>query len=161
MKHALRRTATALAAGAASLAVTTSTATAAVPHTSAAPAVAPYVNIVASATMGSCVEFRVCFWTGDNYSGYLYRFGGDYAPCEGWRFEGTRLQDHTYSFWNRASGRVSVWDRYADGSYRYHKLGSFPRGFQDGYRFSYRTDAWVYDPNDNCASLNLHVVSAA
>ncbi|WP_410671433.1 peptidase inhibitor family I36 protein [Amycolatopsis sp. cmx-4-68] len=110
----------------------------------------------AAASANDCADFRICFWTGDYYSGTFVAFSGNYAPCEGWRFEGTILQDHTYSFWNRASGPVSVWDRYADGSYNYTKLGRFARGFADDYRFSYRTDAWVYDPDGTCTSLKLH-----
>ncbi|WP_433272516.1 peptidase inhibitor family I36 protein [Actinosynnema sp. CS-041913] len=115
-------------------------------------------RVVALATEEDCRDYHVCFWREDGFSGLFYGFTGNYAPCEGWRFEGTPMQDHTYSFWNRASGQVSVWNRYADGTYRYHKLGTFARGFKDGHRFSYRTDAWVYDPNNDCASLTLHQV---
>ena len=156
MAHRLTKLASAVTGGLALCALLVS----GVPAT-AATSDQPYFKILSPTTYSAaaasdCTDYHVCFWTGDYYTGTFVAFGGNYAPCEGWRFEGTSLQDHTYSFWNRASGRVSVWDRYADGSYRYTKLGSFPRNFADNYRFSYRTDAWVYDPNDNCTSLNLH-----
>jgi Peptidase inhibitor family I36 len=156
MTHRLKRLASALIAGAGlcALLLSGSPATAATGDEPAVHVLSPAAFAAASAN--DCLDYRVCFWTGDYYSGTFVAFSGNYAPCEGWRFEGTSLQDHTYSFRNRASGPVSVWDRFADGTYRYNKLGRFGRDFADDYRFSYRTDAWVYDPNGTCTSLNLH-----
>lgn len=109
-----------------------------------------------AASVGQCDEdYHLCMWTGDNYTGYFVSFGGNYAACQGWRWEGTVFQDHVWSMWNRVSGPVSFWNRYADGTYRYTKIGWYLRGYADSSRFSTTADAWVYDPGNTCTSLDL------
>lgn len=107
-----------------------------------------------------CFEFQVCMWTRNSFGGNLYKFFGDYRPCEGWRFEGTELQDQVWSFWNNSSGPVSVWDRFRDGSFNYQKLApAFPADAWDNHVFSDAIDAWVYDPRNDCRILTLHKVN--
>jgi hypothetical protein len=110
------------------------------------------------ASPADCQNYHVCLWTGTGYTGWWVAFGGNYAVCEGWRFEGTVWQDNVGSIWNRASGPISVWNRYADGSYNYSKLGWLPSNYSYSNVFSRVMDAWVYDPNNNCTSLNLHAL---
>jgi hypothetical protein len=122
----------------------------------AGPSDTRYAFMKKSAQKGDCQDFEICIWTGANFTGDGVFFGGNYAPCQGWRFEGTRWQDNTWSIWNQASGPISIWNRYADGTYRYTKYGLLPRGYQHSTtKFSYIMDAWVYDPNNNCTSLDL------
>jgi len=108
-----------------------------------------------SATLSDCRAFEICIWSGDNFTGAGIFFSGNYDPCEGWRLEGTVWQDHTWSIWNRASGPITIWDRYPDGSYSYNKYALLPSGYRHGVRFSYIMDAWVYDPGNNCTRLFL------
>ncbi|WP_460530972.1 peptidase inhibitor family I36 protein [Flindersiella endophytica] len=129
--------------------------------TAISPTVTPYATYVTQTNWEGCEDYQVCIWSQDHYTGPGYFFGGDYAPCEGWRFEGKVLQDHTWSIWSRASGPISIWDRYADGTYRYNKYGWLPREYSHETKFSYIMDAWVYDPNNNCTSLVLHYPSNA
>ncbi|GAB3412800.1 peptidase inhibitor family I36 protein [Flindersiella endophytica] len=125
------------------------------------PNVTPYAMYVTDKNWEYCEDYQVCIWREDGYKGPGYFFGGDYAPCEGWRFEGTAIQDHTWSIWSRSSGPISIWDRYADGTYRYNKYGWLPREYSHEKKFSYIMDAWVYDPGNNCTSLVLHYPSDA
>jgi hypothetical protein len=108
-----------------------------------------------SATLSDCRAYEICIWSGDNFTGAGIFYSGNYDPCEGWRLEGTVWQDHTWSIWNRASGPITVWNRYSDGSYRYHKIAYLPSGYRHGARFSNIMDAWVYDPGNNCTSLYM------
>ncbi|WP_328853207.1 hypothetical protein OG994_11755 [Micromonospora globbae] len=103
-----------------------------------------------------CWYGEMCIWTGDYYSGWGLIMGGSYASCQGWRFENTVFQDHTWSIWNRVPGGTSsIWDRYADGSYRYTKYARLATGYKHDTRFSLIMDAWTFDPANNCRSLNL------
>jgi hypothetical protein len=112
-----------------------------------------------NATFANCLEYTICLYSEDSFLGTGFFFGGNYAPCEGWRFEGTKLSNHVWSIWNRASGPISVWSRYDDGTYRYVKLGLLPSGYSDASKFSYVMDAWVYDPNNSCTSLSLNIAT--
>jgi hypothetical protein len=125
------------------------------------PTVTPYARRVPQSTWEDCEMNEVCIWSQDGYTGVGYFFGGNYAPCEGFRFQGTAIQNHTWSIWTRASGPISIWDQYADGTNRYNKYGLLYPNTSDPNKFSYIMDAWVYDPNNNCTSLNLHLPSGA
>jgi hypothetical protein len=101
----------------------------------------------------SCPGGYVCIWTGTGFTGYGYFFWGPYGSCQGWRFEGTVLQDNTYSIWNRKAGGISIWNRHADGSYNYDKYGWLPSNYSWGTTpFSYIMDGWAYDPNNTCGN---------
>jgi len=108
-----------------------------------------------------CLNFQVCVWDGTGYTKDAIFYRGNYGRCEGWRFENTWWQDHTYSIWNRASGPISIWNRHADGSFHYDKYGWLASDYSWGTTpFSYIMDAWVYDPFNDCrdGELFLHVV---
>ncbi|MGH3681009.1 MAG: peptidase inhibitor family I36 protein [Natronosporangium sp.] len=127
------------------------------------PTASPYVVVGHSASGGAspaddaaCLAFEVCLWTGLNFTGNFVGFGGNYAPCQGWRFEGTVFQDDVASIWNRASGPISIWNRFSDGSFNYHKFGWLRSGYRHGVtQFSFIMDAWVFDPGNNCTRLDL------
>jgi hypothetical protein len=57
---------------------------------------------------------------------------------------------------NFSSGTISFWDRYADGTYNYHRFGNFGSGTKNpDFALGRRADAFVYDPNGNCSRLYL------
>ncbi|MCW6005756.1 peptidase inhibitor family I36 protein [Micromonospora sp. CPCC 205371] len=106
-----------------------------------------------------CEPRDMCVWTGDHFTGAGARMGGDYAWCEGWRWENTVFQDHTWSIWNRVTGGPSsIWDRFHDGTYRYTKYGLLQPGYEHDTRFSLIQDAWVFDPANNCTQLSLRLL---
>ncbi|GIJ46238.1 hypothetical protein Val02_31240 [Virgisporangium aliadipatigenens] len=126
------------------------------PTTDFSAAATPYALILYPAYESDCFAREMCIWTGDYYSGYGVFMGGDYAWCQGWRFENTVFQDHTWSIWNRVTGGPSsIWNRFSDGSYRYTKYGLLQSGYKHATRFSLIMDAWAFDPANNCTSLNL------
>lgn len=122
---------------------------------------APYFRWMVSPGPDSCRPFEMCLWSGDGYGGTWGLFmGGDLHPCEGFRFESTPMQDHTYSIYNGVEGGTSsIWNRYSNGTYNYYKYGLLPPGYHWDDQFSYIMDAWVFDPYNNCTSLHLHQVS--
>lgn len=126
------------------------------PTTELGPNAAPYVVFVTHGFEYDCYEREMCIWTGDHYTGSAIFMGGDYAWCQGWRFENTVFQDHTWSIWNRVTGGPSsIWNRFADGSYRYSKYGLLASGYKHDTQFSHIMDAWAFDPANSCTSLNL------
>jgi hypothetical protein len=128
-----------------------------VPTSTVGPTVAPYYREILNGGSDECQLHEICLWNYTYFGGWGIFFYGDYAPCQGWRFEDTRFANRTYSVWNRASGPISIWDRYADGSYRYNKFGLLPSNYVHSTTpFSYIMDAWVYDPGNNCTTLTLY-----
>lgn len=119
-------------------------------------AVLPYARVIYPAVLSDCNAREMCIWRNDHYTGWGVFMGGDYAWCQGWRFEGTLFQDHTWSIWNSVTGGPSsIWNRYSDGTYRYHKYGLLQPGYRHDTQFSHIMDAWAFDPANNCTSLNL------
>lgn len=126
------------------------------PTTDVTAAAGAYAVVLYPAYESDCYAREMCIWSGDYYSGYGVFMGGDYAWCQGWRFESTVFQDHTWSIWNRVvGGPVSIWNRFSDGSYRYSKYALLQSGYKHATRFSLIMDAWAFDPANNCTSLNL------
>jgi hypothetical protein len=142
------------------LLVDPSAAVAASPTSAVGPAETPWYIVWhgSSSHPTACLSEQVCLWNDDDYKGDGIFFAGDYKPCEGWRFEGTVWQDRTWSIRNLASGPISIWNRHSDGSYNYDKYGWLASGYSWPTQFSHIMNAWVYDPGNNCTSLNLHVV---
>ncbi|MER7418818.1 peptidase inhibitor family I36 protein [Micromonospora peucetia] len=123
------------------------------------PTGSTYAYVIYPAYQSDCLSGEMCIWTGDYYSGWGLFMGGNYASCQGWRFEGTVFQDHTWSIWNRVPGGTSsIWNRYADGSYRYTKYARLATGYKHDTRFSLIMDAWAFEPANNCRRLNLGYV---
>jgi hypothetical protein len=123
------------------------------PTSAASPAAAPGYDIWygASPYPTLCADHEICIWNQTGYTGYAIFFYGNYAACQGWRFEGSVWQDTTYSITNNASGPISIWDRYHDGSYNYNKYAWLGRGYTWGSTpFSYIMDGWAYDPGNTC-----------
>ncbi|MCP9949727.1 peptidase inhibitor family I36 protein [Actinomadura madurae] len=108
----------------------------------------------------SCPAWNVCIWTEPNYGNQGVRFSARTTvyPCQGVRFEGTGFQNQMLSFKNYTSGYISFWNRYADGSYNYGRLGTFAPGpGNEIYDFTNGrlADAFVYDPRGDCKILTL------
>jgi hypothetical protein len=107
-----------------------------------------------------CPNWNVCIWPNTYWAGSGRSF---YAitpvlPCQGVRFEGSHYQDNIISFKNLTSGSISFWDRAADGSYNYSRLGTFQPGEANAiYDFTNgrRADAFVFDPRGDCRILTL------
>ncbi|MFI0353241.1 hypothetical protein [Actinomadura sp. 9N407] len=104
-----------------------------------------------------CAQNSVCIWPNTDwiYTGRRF-FGGPILPCHGVRFEGSYYMNKMLSFKNHASGSISFWNRAADGSYNYSRLGTFPSGAEI-YNFTNGryADAFVYDPHGDCGILTL------